>query len=88
MPRSIAAAVVCAVLALPAASPATAADCTPYCDFNHYYGPYDFTWVRPGLYAYPRCAPSGECQPEIVTSRRYYGRITIHSLARHPHPRY
>lgn len=42
-----------------------AAECYPYCDYNHYYGPHDFTYVRPGLYGYPRCGPRGECSPYL-----------------------
>jgi hypothetical protein len=56
-----------------------AAECYPYCDFNHYYGPSDFTYVRPGLYGYPVCNARGACSPQLVYSangiRR--GRITV-----------
>jgi hypothetical protein len=55
-----------AVLALAGACPAAAQDCAPYCDFTHDYGPYDLTWSRPGLYAYPVCGPSGDCSPYAV----------------------
>jgi hypothetical protein len=47
---------------------ARAAECAPYCDYNHYYGPYDFTYVRPGLFGYSRCGASGECSPRLVYS--------------------
>ena len=61
--------------------------CYPYCDFNHYYGPYDFTYYGPkstalgqlGWFGFPRCGPSGECSPYLVYSysgpRR--GRVTV-----------
>ena len=56
-------------------------DCSPYCDFTHDYGPYDYTWVRPGLFAYPRCDPSGYCSPYVISSSHYRGRVTIRRLA-------
>lgn len=68
---------------IPATPAARAADCYPYCDYNHYYGPYDFTYVRPGLFAYPRCGPRGECSPTldyVPAVRR--GNITIRFLPR------
>jgi hypothetical protein len=83
MPRLIAAA-----LLLLAASPAVAeVGCAPYCDFWHYYGPYDYTYVRPGLYAYPACRADGDCSPYLVTSRRYVGRVTVR-LPRPVRPHY
>jgi hypothetical protein len=64
--------------------PAPAAECYPHCDYNHYYGPYDFTYVRPGLFGYPRCGPRGDCSPVLDYSvagvRR--GNITIRFLPR------
>ena len=85
MPKAIAA----AILVLLAAAPAAAeVGCAPYCDFTHYYGPQDFTWVRPGLYLYPACGPSGYCSPYLVSSRRYVGRVTVRSLGRPVRPRY
>ena len=87
MPKILAAAV---MLVAFAADPAAAeVGCAPYCDFFHYYGPYDFTYVRPGLYAYPRCDPSGSCSPHVVYSwQRFRGRVTVRTLARPPEPRY
>jgi hypothetical protein len=87
MSRVSAAAV--SVLLLLAAGPAAAEiGCAPYCDFTHYYGPHDFTYVRPGLYLYPRCGPSGYCSPYLVSSSaRRYGRITVRSIARPLRPR-
>ena len=63
-------------LSLPAAAQV---DCAPYCDFTHDYGPYDLTWARPGLYAFPVCGPNGNCAPYAVhTYPRYRGvRITV-----------
>ena len=45
---------------------AWAADCTPHCDYVHDYGPYDFSYVRPGLAGYPVCDWRGDCAPRIV----------------------
>jgi hypothetical protein len=71
-----------ATATLTTAPPARAADCYPHCDYNHYYGPSDFTYVRPGLFAYPRCNARGECSPALLYSstglRR--GNITIRFL--------
>jgi hypothetical protein len=53
---------------LAATATAAAAECYPNCDYNHYYGPYDFTYVRPGLYGHPICGPRGECSPYLVYS--------------------
>ena len=52
-----------------APKPADAAECYPRCDYNHYYGPYDFSYVRPGLYAYPICDPRGRCAPHLLYYR-------------------
>ncbi len=88
MPRIVAAAV-CMLLWFAAGPAAAEVGCAPYCDFTHYYGPYDFTYVRPGLYLYPRCGPSGSCLPYMISSgQRYRGRVTVRSLARPPRPRY
>jgi len=43
-----------------------ATECYPHCDYGHYYGPYDFSYIRPGLYAYPVCGPRGNCTPHLV----------------------
>jgi hypothetical protein len=55
-------------LSLGSASGALAAECYPHCDYVHNYGPYDFTYVRPGLYGYPLCNVRGECAPNLVYS--------------------
>jgi hypothetical protein len=80
---------VAAGLLLAGAGPAAAeVDCTPYCDFIHYYGPHDFTYVRPGLFLYPYCGPSGDCSPYLISSsRRYLGRVTVRRVARPARPR-
>src|ERR1043166_1328029 len=49
-----------ALFALLIAAPAAAIECAPYCDYTHDYGPYDLSWKRPGLYAFPVCAPDGD----------------------------
>ena len=62
-----AAALLCGV-AFFGGAPRTAAafECYPHCDYNHRYGPYDLTYVRPGLFAYPVCGPRGDCAPRSV----------------------
>ena len=57
----------------------SAAECFPYCDFTHYYGPFDFTYVQPGLFGRPLCGPRGNCSPHLVysTSGFRQGRITV-----------
>lgn len=57
----------------------SAAECYPHCDYTHYYGPFDFTYVQPGLYGYPRCGPRGDCSPHLVysTSGIRRGQITV-----------
>jgi hypothetical protein len=79
MPRLIAAAAL--LLALVPSVALAEVDCAPNCDFTHYYGPYDYTWVRPGLFLYPRCGPSGYCSPYLISSSHYRGRVTIRRFA-------
>jgi hypothetical protein len=57
----------------------SAAECFPYCDYTHYYGPFDFTYVQPGLFGYPLCGPRGNCSPHLVYSTTGFrrGRITV-----------
>jgi hypothetical protein len=55
-------------LTLCGAGTALAAECFPYCDYVHNYGPYDFTYVRPGLYGYPLCNARGNCLPNLAYS--------------------
>ena len=80
MPRCLAAALL-GLLVLGSTSARAENDCTPYCDFLHYYGPQDFTYIRPGLFLYPRCGPSGNCSPYLISTypRRPVGRIIVRS---------
>jgi hypothetical protein len=57
----------------------SAAECFPHCDYSHYYGPFDFTYVQPGLFGYPLCGPRGNCSPQLAysTSGVRRGRITV-----------
>jgi hypothetical protein len=57
--------IVCVVVSLAARS-ASAAECYPHCDYTHYYGPADLTYVQPGLFGYPRCGPRGHCSPNLA----------------------
>src|SRR5919201_1701212 len=63
---------------------AVAEDCYPNCDLWHYYGPYDFTYIRPGLYGYPICGPRGDCSPYLAYTYqggyRLRKRVTIRTL--------
>jgi hypothetical protein len=77
----------CAVLTLLLCSAGTAlaAECFPYCDYNHNYGPYDFTYVKPGLWGYPTCGPRGNCLPRLsysVAGRTPRGNIEVRTLRR------
>jgi hypothetical protein len=58
---------------------ALAEDCAPHCDYWHYYGPYDFSYIKPGMLGYPICDRQGNCSPYLVYTYagRRYGRITI-----------
>jgi hypothetical protein len=64
--------------------------CFPHCDYNHYYGPLDFTYVQPGLFAYPQhCGPQGDCSPHLTYSTTGFlrWRITVRfprATAAHP----
>ncbi len=59
--------------------------CFPHCDYTAYYGPYDFTYGKPGLFGYPQqCGPQGNCAPHLaymtgrlVQPRIPAGRITV-----------
>jgi hypothetical protein len=56
-----------------------AEDCSPHCDYWHNYGPYDFSYIKPGMLGYPICDQQGKCSPYLVYTYpgRRYGRITI-----------
>ena len=85
MPRLIVAAL--ALIFGLASQPAAAeVDCAPNCDFTHYYGPYDYTWVRPGLYRYAYCGASGNCSPYVISSSRFRGRVTVRLVRPRPRP--
>jgi len=57
----------------------SAAECFPHCDYTHYYGPFDFTYIQSGLFGYPRCNAQGNCFPQLVYSTTSFrlGRITV-----------
>lgn len=79
-PRPIALSMLALILLLAAPPvPAAPAACSTHCDFWHYYGPYDFTYISPGLFGYPRCDRQGSCSPylDYVYSGRRYGRVTV-----------
>jgi hypothetical protein len=63
---------------------AASADCYPYCNYIQDYGPYDYTYIRPGLFAFPICDYRGNCLPHrvYVYSRRPIGQITVRSRSR------
>ena len=68
---------------------ALAAECYPHCDYVHNYGPYDFTYVRPGLFGYPTCNVRGECLPNLYYStsgRLRRGNVEVRFISR-PRPR-
>jgi hypothetical protein len=87
MPSRVAVAVAASLVAGTGA--AVAEQCSPRCDYSHYYGPYDFTYAKPGLFGYPRCGPQGDCAPRLVYTTGAYapsigvlqpvptGRITV-----------
>jgi hypothetical protein len=77
----------CAVLGLTLCSAGTvlAAECFPYCDYNHNYGPYDFTYVKPHLYGYPVGGPRGNCNPRLAyttSGRPPRGNIEVRTVPR------
>jgi hypothetical protein len=82
MPRLGAAAL---LFFLSASSPALAVECAPHCDYTHDYGPYDFTWARPGLYGFPACNVWGECLPHLAYTRGvpYGGYLVVQPVPRY-----
>jgi hypothetical protein len=54
---------------LGASGVALAYDCAPHCDYTHDYGPYDFSYLAPGLVGYPVCDRHGNCSPYLVYRR-------------------
>jgi hypothetical protein len=67
-----------------ASSPALADSCGAHCDYWHNYGPYDYSYVSPGLVGYPICDRAGNCAPHLIYTYpgRRTGRITIRTVAR------
>jgi hypothetical protein len=55
---------------------ARAAECAPHCDYNHYFGPYLFSYEEPGLYAYPVCPRNGRCSPFLAYFRAPYATMS------------
>ncbi|HLH98923.1 MAG TPA: hypothetical protein VKW08_27755 [Xanthobacteraceae bacterium] len=57
-------------------------DCSPHCDYWHDYGPYDFSYISPGLVGYPHCNREGNCSPYLtyVYPERRHLRITVRPL--------
>jgi hypothetical protein len=51
--------------------------CFPHCDYVHYYGPFDLSYIRPGLTGYPQCGPHGDCAPHLADAPPRRGRITV-----------
>ncbi len=61
--------------------------CFPHCDYTHYYGPFDFSYIRPGLIGFPACGPQGDCAPYLAYNPVSGGRITVRLLRAMPaHP--
>jgi hypothetical protein len=77
MPKHLVLATVAFLVA--ATGAASAAECFPHCDYTHYYGPFDFTYIQPDLFGYPLCGPRGNCSPQLAysTSGIRRGRITV-----------
>ena len=82
MPRLFAAAIVGFFLF--GSGAVSAEDCSPHCDYWHNYGPYDFSYVQPGLLGYPVCDRQGNCAPHLIYTYpgRRYGRITVRPASR------
>ena len=57
----------------------SATECYPHCDYNHYLGPYDYSYISPGLFGYLACDRFTVCSPHQVYrySRTPTGRIEI-----------
>ena len=64
---------------------AVAGDCSPHCAWYHDYGPYNFSYIRPGLFGFPICDRHGDCSPYLVyvLNGHKIGSITIRSTSRH-----
>jgi hypothetical protein len=67
------------------AGAALAVDCAPHCDFVHDYGPYDLSYIRPGLAGIPVCDRQGNCSPHLVyvySGHLPHIRIIVHPTRR------
>ena len=64
---------------------ARAEECRLHCDYWHFYGPYDFSYVSPGLLGYPLCDREGNCSPFLtyVFPGRRHGRVTVRPAPHH-----
>jgi hypothetical protein len=82
MPRVLA--MMASVSVLLFAAPVVADECYPHCDYIQDYGPYDYTYVRPGLFGYPVCDRLGNCSPAALYAYSWQprGRITVRPLRR------
>lgn len=85
MRRFIAAVLLGAPLCAPA--PAAAETCSLHCDYWHNYGPYDFSYISPGLLGYPLCDRYGNCSPHLVYvyPGHHRGRVIVRTVTR-PRP--
>jgi hypothetical protein len=62
-------------------------ECYPHCDYWHDYGPYDFTYKRPGLFGYPVCDWRGNCAPYLrYTYQRGYAPHKSVTIRLRPQP--
>jgi len=84
MPKRCAAIMIALLMSLLGSASALAAECYPHCDYVHDYGPYDFTYIRDGLYAYPVCNWRGNCSPHYayLYSPWWRGQIIIRPRVR------
>jgi hypothetical protein len=79
---ALAALVLCAMGGGTPAAAQTRVGCAPYCDFRHYYGAYDYTYKREGVFCYPVCGPDGTCVPaKTCVTAAPRGVIAIRSFA-------
>ena len=60
-------------------SEVVSADCSERCDHYHDYGPYDFSYIQPGLLGWPVCDRQGNCSPYLIYTHPGYrrGQITV-----------
>lgn len=65
---------------------ASATDCLPHCNYVHDYGPYDFSYIRPGLVGYPICDRRGNCAPYLTYRYTGHARPGVRIIIRPTHP--